>query len=308
MKDILLLKQALPYLRHHKKSTMVVKLGGEVAANRDALRSLAEDLSLLTHVGVRIVVVHGGGPQATEMSRRLGIETVLVGGRRVTDEATLDVAKMIFAGKINTDILSALRGQGVRAVGLSGVDGDIVHATKRPPTRVVDPATGVEQLVDYGHVGDITAVDTELLRLLLDHKYVPVIASLASDGEGNTLNINADTVASAIAVDLRASKLIILTSVPGLLGAKDDPSSLVSRITTDDARAAMKGGSVSGGMLPKLKALVDAVEKGVERGHVLSGLEPGAILLELFTSAGAGTLVAEPGDESEPVDPAGPRG
>jgi acetylglutamate kinase len=286
---------------------MVVKLGGEVAANADALRSLAEDLSLLTHVGIQIVVVHGGGPQATEMSRRLGLEPVLVGGRRVTDEATLDVAKMVFAGKINTDILSALRRQGVRAVGLSGVDGDVVHATKRPPTRVTDPATGEATVVDYGHVGDITAVDTGLLRLLLDHRYLPVIASLGSDGEGNILNINADTVAAALAKDLRAAKLIILTSVPGLLRAKDDPASLVSRITTEEARAAMSSGTVSGGMLPKLRALVDAVEGGVERGHVLSGLEAGAILLELFTSKGAGTLVAEPGDETEFVG-TGPRG
>jgi acetylglutamate kinase len=307
VKDIVLLKEALPYLRHHKKSTMVVKLGGEVAASADALRSLAEDLSLLTHVGVRIVVVHGGGPQATEMSKRLGLEPVMVGGRRVTDEATLDVAKMVFAGKINTDILSALRGQGVSAVGLSGVDGDILHAKKRPPTEVIDPETGVKSLVDYGHVGDVTRVDTHLVTLLLEHKYVPVISSLGSDGDGNILNINADTVASVIAKDLKASKLIILTGVPGLLRDRGDPASLVSRITTDEARKAMKSGSVSGGMLPKLKALVEAVEGGVERGHVLSGFEPGAILLELFTSAGCGTLIAEPHDVSEIVA-GGPRG
>jgi acetylglutamate kinase len=305
--DIVLLKQALPYLRHHKKSTMVVKLGGEIAANPQALRSLAEDVSLLTHVGIRLVVVHGGGPQATEMQRRLGLEPVVVGGRRVTDEATLDVAKMVFAGKINTDILSALRGQGVSAVGLSGVDGDILHAVKRPPTEVVDPATGEKRVVDYGHVGDVTRVDTSLLRLLLENKYVPVISSLASDGDGNILNVNADTVASVIAKDLAASKLVILTGVPGLLRDRDDPASLVSRITTDEARAAMRDGSVSGGMLPKLKALVEAVEGGVERGHVLSGTLPGALLLELFTSKGSGTLIAEPGDVSEIVD-GGPRG
>ncbi len=307
MKDITLLKQALPYIRHHKKSTMVVKLGGEVAASPAALRSLAEDLSLLTHIGIRIVVVHGGGPQATEMSKRLGLEPVMVEGRRVTDEATLDVAKMIFAGKINTDILSALRGQGVRAVGLSGVDGDILHATRRPPTEVRDTETGGTRIVDYGLVGDITAVDTHLVGLLLENRYVPVISSLGSDGAGNILNINADTVAAVIAKDLRAAKLIILTGVPGLMKDKNDPQSLVSRITTEEARAAMTSGSVSGGMLPKLKALVDAVEGGVERGHVLSGFEPGAILLELFTSQGCGTLIAEPGDVSEIVD-GGPRG
>lgn len=306
MSDVKLLKQVLPYLRHHRKSTMVVKLGGEIAANPEALRGLAEDIALLSHVGVRIVMVHGGGPQATEMQKRLGLEPVMVGGRRVTDEATLDVAKMVFAGKINTDILSALRGQGVQAVGLSGVDGDVLSAKKRPPAEVVDPVTGQSQVVDYGHVGDITRVDTSLLQLLMEHKYVPVIASLASDAQGNILNINADTVASAIAKDLQASKLVILTGVPGLLRRKDDPSSLVSRITTAEAKAAMKTGSVSGGMLPKLKALVDAVEGGVGRGHILSGTEPGALLLELFTSQGSGTLIAEPHDVSEIVDN-GPR-
>lgn len=307
MNDVSILKQALPYLRHHKKRVMVVKLGGEIAANPAALKSLAEDVSLLVHVGIRILVVHGGGPQATEMQKRLGMEPVMVGGRRVTDEATLDVAKMIFAGKINTDILSALRGQGVSAVGLSGVDGDILHAVKRPLTEVVDPASGERRLVDYGHVGDITRVDTSLLKLLIENAYVPVISSLASDGDGNVLNVNADTVAAAIAKDLKASKLIILTGVPGLLRNKDDPASLVPRITTEEAKAAMKSGSVSGGMLPKLKALVDAVEGGVERGHVLSGVHPGAILLELFTSRGSGTLIAEPHDTSEIVD-GGPRG
>ena len=300
--SISLLKQALPYLRHHRKSTMVVKLGGEIAANREALTSLAGDVSLLVHVGIRIVLVHGGGPQATAMQKRLGLEPVMVGGRRVTDEATLDVAKMIFAGKINTDILSALRGQGVSAVGLSGVDGDILHATKRPPTEVVDPATGERKVVDYGLVGDITRVDTSLVALLLEHKYVPVISSLASDADGNVLNVNADTVASALAKDLQASKLVILTGVPGLLRDKNDPSSLVTRITTEEAKAAMKSGSVAGGMLPKLKALVDAVEGGVGRGHILSGTQPGAILLELFTSAGCGTLIAEPHDVSEVSD------
>lgn len=306
MNEVALLKQVLPYLRHHKKSTMVVKLGGEIAANAEALRSLAEDVSLLVHVGIRIVLVHGGGPQATEMQRRLGLEPVMVGGRRVTDEATLDVAKMVFAGKINTDILSALRAQGVGAVGLSGVDANLIHATKRPPTEFTDPTTGTKTLVDYGHVGDIQSVDTSLLTLLLEAKYVPVLASLASDERGNILNINADTVASVIAKDLQASKLVILTGVPGLLRDKNDPSSLISRITTEEAKAAIKDGTVVGGMLPKLKALVDAVEGGVGRGHILSGTTPGAVLLELFTSKGSGTLIAEPHDVSEIVDN-GPR-
>ncbi len=307
MNDISLLKQALPYLRHHKKSTMVVKLGGEIAANREALRSLAEDVSLLTHVGIRIVLVHGGGPQATEMQKRLGLEPIMVGGRRVTDEATLDVAKMIFAGKINTDILSALRGQGVSAVGLSGVDGDILHATKRPPTEVTDPATGEKRIVDYGLVGDIRAVDTSLLLAsLLENKYVPVLASLASDGDGEILNVNADTVASVIAKDLQASKLGDPDGRPG-------PAARQQRPVDPGQPHHDRGGE--GGHPGRHRGGRHAAEaqgagrrgrgRRGPRPH-LSGTTPGAVLLELFTSTGCGTLIAEPHDLSEIVD-GGPR-
>jgi acetylglutamate kinase len=301
-KDALLLKvlkQALPYLRQHKKQVMVVKLGGELAANADALRSLAEDVSLLMHVGIRMVVVHGGGPQATEISKRLGIQPQMVEGRRVTDEQTLDVAKMVFAGKINTDILSALRAQGLNAVGLSGVDAGIVSAVRRKPTEMKDEATGETRLVDFGHVGDVEGVDGTLLSLLMEHGYVPVLASLGADADGNILNINADTVASVIAQDLGASKLISLTSVPGVLRDKDDPSSLIPMLTTAQAREVLAGGQVSGGMKPKIAAVVDAVEKGVRRGHILSGLDHGAILLELFTREGCGTLIVGENEATE---------
>ncbi len=290
-KDILLLKQALPYLRRHKGETFVVKLGGELAANADALTSLAEDLSLLTHVGIRIVIVHGGGPQASELSRRLGMEPTMVEGRRVTDADTLDIAKMVFAGKINVDILSALRVQGVRAVGLSGVDADILHAVRRRPTEVTDTVTGEKRMVDYGFVGDVTDVDSTVLRLLSDNGYVPVLSSLCSDADGNILNINADTVASILARDLRAAKLISLTSVPGVLRDKDDPESLVPVLTAAQVAEGLADGTIAAGMRPKVQALVDAVRGGVERGHVLSGLDSGALLLELFTTEGCGTLV-----------------
>ena len=294
MKENLLLrilKQALPYLRQYSKQVMVVKLGGEIAANRDALGSLAEDVSLLVHVGIRMVVVHGGGPQATEISKRLGIQPLMVEGRRVTDEQTLDVAKMVFAGKINTDILSALRSQGVRAVGLSGVDANIVSAVRRKPTPMKDEVTGEVRVVDFGFVGDVQDVDASLLSLLMENGYVPVLASLGADDEGEILNINADTVASVIAQDLRASKLISLTAVPGVLKDKDDPSTMIPLLTTAQARALLDGGSVSGGMRPKIKAVVEAVEGGVRRGHILSGLAHGSILLELFTREGSGTLI-----------------
>jgi acetylglutamate kinase len=301
--DVTLLKQALPYLRKHRRRTMVVKLGGEIAMDDRVLRSLAEDVSLLVHLNIRIVVVHGGGPQATDLSKRLGLTPQIVAGRRVTDEATLDVAKMVFGGLINTDILSALRGQGVRAVGLSGVDGDILHAVRRPPREMKDPKTGETSVVDFGHVGDVTAVDTTLLSLLVENGYVPVISSLGSDQDGNILNINADTVAAVIAQDLRAAKLITLTNVAGLLKDPKDPKTLISRLTVEEARRAITEGFVEGGMVPKLESLIDAVESGVEAGHILSGLEESALLLELFTDRGVGTLV-ERGDGA-PSAPSG---
>ena len=296
MRDIRVLKEALPYLRRHRRQTMVIKIGGEIASNAEALDSLAQDISLLTHVNIRIVLVHGGGPQATSLSEKLGLEPRMVQGRRVTDAETLDVAKMVFAGSINIDILAALREHGVRGVGLSGVDGDILHATKRPPAEVTHDDTGETEVVDFGHVGDVTGVDTSLLSLLGENGYVPVISSLAGDDDGNALNVNADTVASIIAQDLEASKLIMLSNVPGLLRDKDDPESLVSRTTVDEIRGMLDDGTVQGGMRPKVTTMVDALENGVGEVVILSGIEESALLLELFTDRGVGTLIAASGD------------
>ncbi len=295
MKDVRLLKEALPYLRRHRRKTMVIKLGGELAANKDVLRSLAQDVSLLAHVNIRIIVVHGGGPQATAMSKQLGLEPKMVQGRRVTDEATLAVAKMVFGGQINVDILSALRAQGVKVVGLSGVDGDILQAVRRPPTPMTDDVTGETTVVDFGHVGDVTDVDTTLLRLLVESGYVPVISSLASDEEGNILNVNADTVASVIAQDVQAERLISLTSAPGLLRDPDDLDSLIPEITTASARTSIRAGGIRGGMIPKITTLVEAVEAGVGGAVILPGATESAVLLELFTDRGLGTLIL-PGD------------
>ena len=291
MKDIGILREALPYLRRHRRQTVVVKLGGEIAGNPKALAMLAESISLLAHVNIRMVTVHGGGPQATKLSQKLGLETKMVGGRRVTDAATLEVAKMAFAGQINVDILGALRVAGVRAVGLSGVDADILIAARRPPAEVQDDDTGRTEIVDFGHVGDIVQVNTELLSLLVEHGYVPVISSLGCDEEGNALNVNADTVAMEIARDLSASKLISLTSVPGLLRNKDDPSSVISRLSLTEARTALSDGTIQGGMIPKVKTLVEAVEGGVRAGIILSGLDHDSLLAELFTDRGVGTLI-----------------
>src|SRR5213075_469333 len=192
------------------------KLSGKVTENRDNLASLAEELALLHQVGIRICVVHGGGKQLTELAEQLGIEQTIIDGRRVTDDATLDMAKMIFAGKINTDILAALRHRGVEAVGLSGVDGNIVHAERRPPKEIVNRETGTREHVDFGNVGDVVEINARLLTVLLDHGYLPVISSLGADSEGAVFNINADTIAAEIAVQLKAEKLILLTDVDGL--------------------------------------------------------------------------------------------
>ncbi|MCU0727216.1 MAG: acetylglutamate kinase, partial [Planctomycetes bacterium] len=199
MIDVKVLTQALPYMRAHRGKTFVVKMGGELVADSATRESLAEDLALAHHTGIRLTVVHGGGPQATDLAGRLGLRTEMVEGRRVTDEATLEVAKMVFAGKINVEILGALRAEGLSAVGVSGVDGDILRAVRRPPQEIRDRETGEVRRVDFGHVGDIHAVDTRLLVTLMDAGYVPVVASLGADAEGRILNINADTVANAVA-------------------------------------------------------------------------------------------------------------
>lgn len=303
MRDVRILKEALPYLRRHRRQSIVIKVGGEIAANVAALRSVAQDLSLLTHVNIRVVLVHGGGPQATNLSKRLGLEPKLVEGRRVTDEETLAVAKMVFAGQINVDILSALRLQGVSAVGLSGVDGDILEARRRPPTEMRDAQTGATTVVDFGHVGDVVGVDTHLLKLLGENGYVPVVASLASDSEGNILNVNADTVATVLAQDLKASKLISLTSVPGLLRDASDPSTLISRLTVSEAEQAIASGMISGGMIPKVRTLIQALKGGVSEAVILSGIEESALLGELFTNQGVGTLIARDDAPLHPPDP-----
>jgi acetylglutamate kinase len=301
-KDINMLLQALPYIRRHAGSTMVVKCGGEIARDLKALDQLAQDLALVHHVGIRAVVVHGGGPQATELSQKLGHEPTIIAGRRVTDDATLEVAKMVFAGQINTDVLGALRRHGLKPVGLSGVDAGLIQAVRRPATAMTDPATGKTRQVDFGHVGDITGVDTKLLRKLAEEGYVPVVASLGADREGRIFNINADTVAARIAMDLGASKLLLLTDAPGLLADPDDRKSLISHISATRCEEMMAGGAIRGGMVPKIQTLVEAVRGGVARAHILDGKLPHALLLELFTKDGSGTMVTTGEEERRYLD------
>jgi acetylglutamate kinase len=289
-KGIAGLKGALRYVRAYRDQIFVVKLGGDVLNEPAILDAVAAQIALLSSLGIRIVVVHGGGPQASNLSRRLGVEPRLVAGRRVTDDDALEVAKMVYGGQININLLAALRDHRVQGVGLSGVDADLITAHRRPPVSVVDDS-GATVRVDYGNVGDIDRVDPRVLVTLMEARMVPVVASLAG-GEGDEVfNVNADTVAESLAVALNAQKLIFLTGAPGVLRDRNDPSTLVTFADPDDLAGLMANGALSGGMRPKVEACIRAATGGVERTHIIDGRAADALLLEVFTGAGCGTMI-----------------
>ncbi len=286
-----LLREALPYIQRFKGKTFVVKFSGKVTEEKSNLLSLAEELALLHQVGIRICVIHGGGKQLTELAKKLGVVQTVIEGRRVTDDDTLELAKMIFRGKINTEILSALRHRGIEAVGLSGIDGGFIKAVRRPPRDVVDKDTGETATVDFGHVGDVVDVDTRLIDILLANDYLPVISSLGADDDGKIYNINADTIASEIAARLGAEKLILLSDVNGIYLNPDDESTKIDRLTVSEARGLISTGKATGGMIPKLESLIDLLDRGVHSAHVIGGLERNGLLAEVFTDEGAGTML-----------------
>ena len=286
-----LLREALPYIQRFQGSTFVVKLSGKVTEDRENLASLAEELALLHQVGIRVCVVHGGGKQLNELAQKLGVVQTIIEGRRVTDDDTLELAKMIFRGKINTEILSQFRRRGVEAVGLSGIDGGVVKAVKRPPRDIVNRETGVTETVDFGHVGDVVEIDVRLLNRLLDGGYLPVISSLGADDDGRVFNINADTIAAEIAVNLGAEKLILLTDVNGIYLDEGDENTKLSRLTVADATRMIESGQATGGMIPKLENLISLLGRGVQSAHIISGKTRNAILAEVFTDEGTGTMV-----------------
>ncbi len=259
-----LLREALPYIQRFQGKTFVVKFSGKVTDDRTNLASLAEELALLHQVGIRVCVIHGGGKQLNEMAEKLGVEQTVIQGRRVTNDETLDLATMIFRGKINTEVVSQFRRRGIDAVGLSGADGGVINAVRRPPKNmVVNRETGQTETVDFGHVGDVVDVNTHLLEHLLGSGYLPVVSSLGADEEGNIFNINADTIAAEIAVSLGAEKLILLTDVNGIYLKEGDESTKLSSLSTDDARTMIRSGAASGGMVPKLENLISLLDRGV---------------------------------------------
>lgn len=285
-----LLREALPYIQKFKGKTFVVKFSGKVTEDKENLASLAEELALLHQVGIKICVIHGGGKQLSELAEKLGVAQTIIDGRRVTDDETLELAKMIFAGKINTEILAALRQRGTTAVGLSGIDGNIVHAEKRPPKEITNRATGETETIDFGNVGDVLQINAHLLKLLLENDYLPVVSSLGADDEGSIFNINADTIASEIAVQLKAEKLVLLSDVNGIYLDSKDETTKISRLTIAEAQAMIDSGKATGGMIPKLQSLIKLIQNGVKSAHIISGTKRNALLSEVFTDEGEGTM------------------
>jgi len=284
------LRSAAPYIRMYKGKTFVVKAGGGVFADADSTRLLIEQLAILHYFGVRVVMVHGGGPQLTQLSESLGLSTQIVDGRRVTDEKSIEVTAMVLNGLINTRILAICRDLNIDAVGISGVDAGLVRAHRRAPVKLED---GSERTIDYGFVGDIDAVNTGVLLKLLDNGLMPVVSPLSADDKGVLLNINADTVAAAIGAAVQAEKLILCTGAPGILENAADPGSLISYTDLRGLQRLRAAGSLVDGMLPKAQAIEDAIRGGVRRVHIVSYKSGEGILGEVFTNEGTGTLVVE---------------
>jgi acetylglutamate kinase len=272
-----ILVEALPYIQAFSGKTVVVKFGGNAMVDEALAHSFAADIVLLRAIGLKPVVVHGGGPQIENLLDKLGIETEFKDGLRVTDAATLDVARMVLSGTVNAEIVSAINQRDRIAVGLSGQDAGLITAEQRHE--------------DLGFVGDVVEVDRRILDTLIAADFVPVISTIGSDLEGQAYNINADTAAIAIAATLEAEKLIYLTDVPGVLTDVADPSSLISRLSTARASGLIADGVIAGGMIPKIEACLDAVTGGVGSAHILDGRIPHVVLLELLTDAGVGTMI-----------------
>jgi acetylglutamate kinase len=285
--EIAALRHAVPYLALFRGRNFVVKVGGGALTDARAVAGVVEQVAALHHLGVRVVLVHGGGAQASALSRALGLEVRQVAGRRVTDEATLGAVTMALNGDANTRLLAACRAAGLPAAGVSGVDGGLLVARRRPPVEV----PGEPAPVDYGLVGDIEKVDARLLVHLLDGGYLPVVSPLGADARGQLLNLNADGVAGALAAALGAEKLLFLVDTPGLLEDVSDPASLLSFLDLGRLAKLRESGALAGGMLPKARAIEDALAAGVPRAHLVSWRTPDALLWEVFSNEGSGTLV-----------------
>ena len=273
------LTAALPYIRRYNGKIIVVKYGGNAMINPQLKEQVMEDIALLWLIGVKVVLVHGGGPEISETMAKLGKKAVFVDGLRVTDKETVDIVQMVLAGKINKTLVNLIQMKGGHAVGLSGIDGGIIEAKMKNEA--------------LGYVGEITKIRTQPITDLLEKNYIPVVSTVASDRQGNTYNINGDTAAAYIAGALGAERLIMMTDIAGILRDKDDPSTLIPQITVNEAKDLFEEGVISGGMIPKVDCCIEALEHGVKNVIIMDGRIPHSILMELLTDEGAGTMVTK---------------
>ncbi|MDD6218021.1 MAG: acetylglutamate kinase [Selenomonadaceae bacterium] len=281
--------EALPYIQEFYGKTIVIKYGGNAMINDDLKNKVMEDVSLMKYIGMRPVIVHGGGPDITQFLKKVGKQSDFISGLRVTDEETVEIAEMVLDGKVNSDIVNLLNHRGVRAVGLSGKDAGLIRASKKLAT--VYDGDGHKESVDIGYVGQVDSIDAKILVDLIANDYIPVIAPIGVGEDGESYNINADYVAAEIAGALKAEKLLLLTDTEGVYKDFEDKDTFISSLTADEAREYIKNGVISGGMIPKIEACLKSLESGTNKIHIIDGRQPHSIILELLTSEGIGTQV-----------------
>ena len=279
--------EALPYIREFYDSIMVFKIGGSIMSDRTVLEDFIQDIVLLRYIGIHPIIVHGGGPEISEAMVKFGKKAEFVGGLRVTDRETLGIARMVLLGNINAELVNLIGKHGGKGIGLSGQDGMFLMARKKAPIKVQG-----KEPVDLGFVGEVDKVDPEILMIMAGKGYIPVISPIAADNEGNNLNVNADTVAGAVAIAMRAKKFFSITDVEGVRMNPDDPSSVISEFQASDFDRLVEEGIIKGGMIPKVEACVRVVQGGVDKAHIIDGRKHHAILLELLTTEGVGTMIS----------------
>lgn len=291
METVNILIEALPYIKKFYKKKILIKYGGHAMVDEKAMDSTARDTVLLKYVGMKPIVVHGGGPEISRAMGKLGKEPKFIEGLRITDRETMEIVKMVLVGKINTEIVSRIGWHGGNGVGISGKDSKLIEAVRKAPHEVVNSETGEKKMVDLGLVGEIKSINPDIVNVLTKNDYIPIISPIGVADNGETLNLNADTVAGDMASEMDAEKLIILTDVPGILADPKDPESLIRKIKVDEIGELIKDGTITEGMLPKTTTCIKAIEDGVSSAHIIDGRIKHSVLLEIFTKKGIGTMI-----------------
>jgi acetylglutamate kinase len=291
METVNILIEALPYIKKFHKKKILIKYGGHAMVDEKAMDSTARDTVLLKYVGMNPIVVHGGGPEISRAMDKIGKEPKFIEGLRITDRETMDIVKMVLVGEINTEIVSRIGWHGGNGVGISGKDSKLIEAVRKAPHEIVNSVTGEKQMVDLGLVGEIKSINPEIVNVLTKNDYIPIISPIGVADNGETLNLNADTVAGDMASEMDAEKLIILTDVPGILADPKDPESLIRKIKIDEIEELIKDGTITEGMLPKTMTCIKAIEDGVSSAHIIDGRVKHSVLLEIFTKKGIGTMI-----------------